>query len=545
MKFKKKLALFLASLMIFSCFTTLGVWAGYGVTASSQVGYSAKRVEKIDTSDMDDLRDIAYTDVTSGSSYKITDTNGLVKLYQFVNSNGLNFSGVKIYVANDITLDSSVTINPMGLKISDNKAFSGTFDGQGFTIKSYARNLSHLSYGCVTGIIGRINGATIKNVVLENVNVNSAVSASYDGRASALVGSSKGDSIVSNCYVSGTVNGARYTGALVGFVEATSGAPAHSSITVEYCTNAATVSAPGRVGGIVGFVSNDATANIQNCLNVGAVSNTGYNVAMACGGIVGGTNNVHTSGGTTISGCVNQGSVTSTVSLNSENTKVGYQTGGICGVTRSGASNKTSYFNNTTYGKVTVIDGDTAVSAQVTDKVYGGIYDSNSVPTGTDYIDNRILYTSSSAAEYHGYQTQANSDGSFDLRLVGSIDSLDYSAVGLDVTVIYDVVDSEGNVTGTYTKNVSGYCDAVYDSLIQMTDDNGTETFDAASLRSDGSDGYLFAVVLENLPAEITNMKVVATPYCTANTDGSEAVIGKGFMQSIVIPKEDIETPTN
>jgi hypothetical protein len=129
--------------------------------------------------------------------------------------------------------------------------FSGTFDGNGFTISNFTVYNYDNEY---SGLFGHTRNATIKNLNLESINVFGAYS------TGGLVGWNEGNII--NCSVtSGYIEGSSFIGGLVG---ANAG---EGNITFSY-SNAEVVGYYGDIGGLVGY--NDGK-NISDCYSTGNV----------------------------------------------------------------------------------------------------------------------------------------------------------------------------------------------------------------------------------------------------------------------------------
>ena len=159
--------------------------------------------------------------------------------------------------------------------------YSGTFDGQNFT-------LSNLEYS--EGLFASTNGATIKNVTLDNFTITNS-SSNYTG---ALVGEAHNTTIdnvhvqggtvtqsgscyytgglvgyayhsdISNSSSSASVSGYQYTGGLVGYAS-------YGSISYSYSTG----NVSGRSSYTGGFVGYSGDAVISNSYSSGTVSSTG------------------------------------------------------------------------------------------------------------------------------------------------------------------------------------------------------------------------------------------------------------------------------
>lgn len=162
----------------------------------------------------------------------------------------------------DITVEGNTMIGING----GGKPYRGTFDGKGHKlIISYDLNEERVAP------FRRINGATIKNVIVEGtINTSSKL-------ASGLVGGLwQSGTTIQNCvsYVTITdTNGGDAThGGICGSFEDVNGAN-----TIENCAFLGTINAPNRegCGGIVGWTNNNNNNNvIRNCL----VNAHGFNV---------------------------------------------------------------------------------------------------------------------------------------------------------------------------------------------------------------------------------------------------------------------------
>lgn len=102
-------------------------------------------------------------------------------------------------LANDIDLSGYEKWTPIG---SNSDPFTGTFDGQGFTITGLTIDSSQSG----VGFFGRVSGATIRNVRLQDVSVRGR------GSVGALIGNASifpknADITVENCHVTGSVSG--------------------------------------------------------------------------------------------------------------------------------------------------------------------------------------------------------------------------------------------------------------------------------------------------------------------------------------------------
>ena len=144
-----------------------------------------------------------------------------------------------------------------------------TFDGNGYTIANLYINLPNLPYApYLIGLFGS-NGGTIRNVVLDGVEVTGGRSGfiSGVGGVGGLVG--RNDGTISGSTVSGMVSGNGYVGGLVG----------RNDGTISGSTVSGIVSGNDYVGGLVGL--NDG-GDIRDSMASGDVSGNLY-----VGGLVG------------------------------------------------------------------------------------------------------------------------------------------------------------------------------------------------------------------------------------------------------------------
>ena len=152
------------------------------------------------------------------------------------------------------------------------QAFSGTFDGGNCVLTG----LSH-------ALFNTVDGGTVKNVTLENVNIQSGDS---DGDAGAICNKAEGSSRIYNCgilpteitrdedgnitgFSGSSVSGSRYVGGLVGMLSGTS--------RVINCYSYANVSGGSIAAGIVGNNSETTTLSslntmVMNCMFYGNIT---------------------------------------------------------------------------------------------------------------------------------------------------------------------------------------------------------------------------------------------------------------------------------
>ena len=212
-----------------------------------------------------------------------------------------------IYTAEDLNnirnnlSGSYILMNDIDLSAYDNwepiKAFTGSFDGNGYTIKGLKINIEASENEKVyCGLFGRLYGGTLKNISIYDADVFAKCPENNTATiyAGILLGWNCGES-VTGCAVSGKIRtenfSTTYTGGVIGYVD--------FDAEVKNCTNYADVSAftipsPWQVS--VGGVLGNSEA-IDRCLaNYGNVSLSAESVTdneyvfFDVGGVIGNNN---------------------------------------------------------------------------------------------------------------------------------------------------------------------------------------------------------------------------------------------------------------
>lgn len=245
---------------------------------------------------------------------------------------------------------------------SNNKPFTGSYDGQGNIIDNIYLNRSFINN---MSFFGYISGAKIENLGVTNVYITGRVS------VSGLIGRQE-DSVVRNCYSTGVVNGEGEVGGLVGTLLENS--------TVSKCFSAGEVNGSGYIaGGLIGRQYSSAIINSYSTADVSGGSSVG--------GLVG---NQQIS---TISDCYSTGSVTGE-----------YSTGGLVGY-ETGSLSSNSYWNIETSGQLTSAGGEGRSLEEMTfpyaantyiDWNFSGIWNADTEHTindGYPYLQNQPYLT--------------------------------------------------------------------------------------------------------------------------------------------------------
>ena len=222
----------------------------------------------------------------------IYDSN--TKTYTVYNADGLlawNEAAQKDRSINcTLTADIDLTgkdWTPIGTNFYN--SYTGTFDGGGHTITG----LTVTTNDQYVGLFGRLGKAgTVKNVVMEGVQITSNHSLGYAG---GVAGFSWGGTI-ENCSVSGSVSGTICAGGVVGI---------QWEASITGCSSSATVKGMVQVGGVAGETNSGAT--MAACYATGNVTIEIDPIDNILGGGLVGFN-----AGSSVLACYATGNVTST-----------------------------------------------------------------------------------------------------------------------------------------------------------------------------------------------------------------------------------------
>ena len=128
--------------------------------------------------------------------------------------------------------------------------FAGIFDGQNFEIQNLYENRDDGG-----GLFSSIYAATIKNLKLSNVNINT-------NRTSGGITSISESGKIYNCYISGYIKG-NSSGGVIG--------SAWGNAEIINCCNLAKIDALTTAGGIIAYRDINGITNIINCYNSGEI----------------------------------------------------------------------------------------------------------------------------------------------------------------------------------------------------------------------------------------------------------------------------------
>ncbi len=227
---------------------------------------------------------------TQSSPWEITTAQELADLAAYVSAgNGKSTLNKYYKLMSDIDLSGYASGNgwlPIGdtIMAGGTRAFRGNFDGNSKTVKNMS--IDNRMY---CGLFGYAIGATIENLGVESCTIT-------NGRAGVggLAGMIDTSSVISNCYVTGELeglHGLNRVGGLVGESNRSTISNCYAAANIKFASSNNNF---GRVcGGLVGVAQHSA---ISNCYSTADINISGSNAA--CGGLIG------YQSGTTIENCV-------------------------------------------------------------------------------------------------------------------------------------------------------------------------------------------------------------------------------------------------
>ena len=360
------------------------------------------------------------------------------------------------------------------------ETFSGTLDGKGYTISNL-----HITGSNYVGLIGVLDGGTIKNLNFDKVNISGAED------VGTVVGRITNNGKVENVNVlSGTVScSEKRVGGLVGSIKAYG--------SVINCSNAATVTATGsarNAGGIVGsayYTEAGKEMYISNCTNTGPVTSGTYcagGIASLSAANVSDCKNSATiqGSGTSIGGIVGEqksyGSVINNINTgNIENTySGGYGNGGIIGWLRYHGTGEADSYQVSQIIEVSGNNNSGSVSGgNDAGGIIGSVYNSAVVKNNTNTATS-LSGTTFAAGIVGNYQTTETPAGeapaSNNLTYGENSTSTEPSNITANCKD-YEIYTNGNNVNYSYTGteilvnpyNIQGFLDGKYGSIDNKT----------------------------------------------------------------------------
>ncbi|MBR4975015.1 MAG: hypothetical protein IKY60_05455, partial [Bacteroidales bacterium] len=337
-------------------------------------------------------------------NYEITSVEGLESMIEGVN-NG-EWADEDFVLSSDIdlsTLTKSAAIVsnwvPMG---SEDKPFTGTFDGNGHTIRNLTIVETEAKEGkAFIGFFGYAKDATIKNVTFENVYLNIACLDidHSQGHIGAVAGSLEGTSTIENVTVKGdikveatvTANGASRVAVVAG--GNSSGNVTMKNVCVE-ANEGSYLNANNNVGALAGQLQ--GTAVFEDCSSNIDVTGTKF----FAGGLIG-----IAAGDQTFTNCHTTGNITITAGREGRNHDQ-YRVGGIAGGWADGATKVCTLDNCSYTGKISGKNSDGSVANPLDYAGYvgrgytlNGCQGSKVIIDGVEYV--QAFDTAAEAGKYY------------------------------------------------------------------------------------------------------------------------------------------------
>jgi len=253
------------------------------ISATPASGYSIDAAHIIAEKMVDPFAAAPHHAPGIASKLDITDNGG--KSFSFTIPTGYTGAYVTVNFFKDTP--NGITSLDQITDLAGTYVLTADVDASGFTGKGeFTGTLDgglHKVYNLSKPLFSSTNGAVIRNIIFEDVNISSD---DGDGDAGVVTPKAGGDTRIYNCgilptsaerdakgnitgFYGSSVSGTRYVGSLVGFLDGTS--------RVINCYSYANVSEGSHVGGIVGYNNVATTATnlktmVMNCMFYGEVS---------------------------------------------------------------------------------------------------------------------------------------------------------------------------------------------------------------------------------------------------------------------------------
>ncbi len=294
--------------------------------------------------------------------------------------------------------------------------------------------------------------------------------------------------IAEKCANFGTLNGGGiHKGGLFGYATLTAytenGAEQTPVFTVNDSLNAGLVESSARGAGIVASVTAVPTYELNRCINIGNIrSTTNGGVGGILGVAVNGTKNV------TLTGCLGAGE------FFSNSTNMGCLTGGNNTSVKDGGANY-AYNASGSAGVKTALDSSASVAVlenwNAVNATLNSTYSTVWGPFILNSDENGVVLATPKLA---GIQMGKAENGRFSVRLVATLDSLQYQYIGFNIEP---------------TENVGRkWCEHVYTKLT-ATDAGGSQ-IEVSAAELGGK--YVYAIAVANIPAS-GNVVLTVTPF--------------------------------
>ena len=246
---------------------------------------------------------VDYLYDTQSNTCTVNSAEGLEQFAAEINA-GTVASDATIVLGDDIDLaelsrSRAITSNWTPIGVSSENPFTGTFNGNGYTIRNFSYVVTGDDEAWYVGLFGYAKDATIKNLVMENVTITSEQA--YFAEVGAVVGHLEGTSTLENITIKGDVKVAgNVNNVEASRIGAVVGGNASGNITIKnvhVTANAGSyVKGGSHVGGIAGQLQ--VANNFENCsTNIDVTAGRFFaGGIIGCGGQTDVYTNCHTTG---------------------------------------------------------------------------------------------------------------------------------------------------------------------------------------------------------------------------------------------------------
>ena len=461
-----------------------------------EIGYSAERVEAVEG--LESIQDITVlANLTSDelskvdAPYQITSAEGLRLFSKLVNSEKNNLRALKVFLTKDIDMSSVTDFVPIG----KGAGYVGTFDGQGHTIDGLVlsgdrEDLQDCTNFALFDTLG--SRAVIQNLILGE-NCRFEAGTREDVCTAAVAGAMMEGARLVNVMSRATVSGGSNSGGMIAVLTNNNRKNPISSATFLHCTNAGSVSGAAVAGGFIGLCH--GSIFVQLCQNTGNVT------AETAGGLIGTATQAINSDGIYMEPAQLKTTLNLDSCVNSGNIRADGPAGAMVGYLENPGSEEEGYSSELTLDACIHMGGLRGGASEAGRSPWLGGTETAVEITGISGCTDR-----SGEIRLHGSQMRQEDDGSYSVRLVGSVRDLEYRELGYRVSVLWQGQQSEA---------LSLACRVVYRSMLA-----DREECLAEDLRGE-DEAYLCIVAIEDIPSDVGQVEFAVTPY-GIRTDGSE-----------------------
>ena len=426
--------------------------------------------------------------------YRITTPDGLVLFSELVNSGKNHLMGLNVYLGADIDMSGIAGFEPIGNGVGSlaeqsvpRLRYNGTFDGRGYRIDGLELTAQGAEKGqmCYLSLFGVLDKeAVVKNLVLGESCRFVCTGEAENVCTAPVAGRMLEGAVLSNVLSLAAVSGGAIAGGLAARLDNNRQSNGLRSTAILNCTNMGSVEGSENAGGLIGLCRGNV--QVSKCRNMGKVS------AAFAGGMVGKAEAAIHYGQSYVEWSTLKVTLQISGSENHGNLSASGAAGGMVGRIEN-----------------TEKEGTPGVDTELSGNLHtGGIRAGESggalLPwVGSSVSDDAIHVSEctdgSSAVRLHGSQLREEADGTYAVRFVGSIGSLEYREIGYTVRIRWNDRVSEEQEMG---------CGTVYRTM-QLEEE---EICTAEELRGEES-AYLCILTIADIPADAGRVEFEVTPY--------------------------------